>query len=153
MKASVINEYNEYETEIAKNYTVFLAQYPEIFSDLISGSIFDFAIYDSLDSYDNGAPIDIFNVLCNGKGIEIKPGKAEDADLELALSIDAVEKLIKTKDKEEYALLLGSFFNEPEEENGWIDFMLHRRTQILLDMGYGKFAQSAGILEDDYNNI
>lgn len=153
MKSSPINVYNEYKTEIAKNYTVFLSQYPEIFSDLISGSIFDFAIYDSLDSYDNGAPIDIFNVLCNGKGIEIKPGKAEDADLELALSIDAVEKLIKTKDKEEYALLLGSFFNEPEEENGWIDFMLHRRTQILLDMGYGKFAQSAGILEDDYNNI
>ncbi|MHA1191087.1 MAG: hypothetical protein ACTSP9_02170 [Promethearchaeota archaeon] len=150
MKSSVINEYNEYKTEITKNYTVFLSQYPEIFSDLISGSIFDFAIYDSLESYDNGSPIDIFNVLSNGNGIEIKPGKAEDADLELALSVDAVEKLIKTKDKEEYARLLGSFFNEPDEENGWIDFMLHKRTQILLDMGYGKFAQTAGILEDDY---
>ena len=150
MKSSAINEYNEYKTEIAKNYTAFLSQYPEIFSDLISGSIFDFAIYDSLKLYENGSPIDIFNVFCNGKGIEIKPGKAEESDLELALSVDAVEKLIKTKDKEEYARLLGSFFNEPDEKNGWIDFMLHKRTQILIDMGYGKFAQSAGILEDDY---
>ena len=150
MKSSLINEY---KTEIVKKYTSFLAQYPEIFSDLISGSIFDFVIYNSLESYDNGSPIDSFNVLSNGNGIEIKPGKAKDADLELALSVDAVEKLIKTEDKEEYARLLGSFFNEPEEENGWIDFMLHKRTQILLDMGYGKFAQTAGILEDDYNNI
>jgi hypothetical protein len=152
LKSQIIDK-EVYKTEIAKRYTTFLAQYPEIFSDLISGSIFDFAIYDSLKSYDNGSPIDIFNVFCNGNGIEIKPGKAEDADLELALSLDAVEKLIKTKDKEEYARLLGSFFNEPDEENGWIDFMLHKRTQILLDMGYGKFAQTAGILEDDYNYI
>jgi len=149
MKSSAIIKNNEYKTEIAKKYTVFLTQYPEIFSDLISGSIFDFAIYNSLESYDNGSPIDSFNVLSNGNGIEIKPGKAKEADLELALSIDAVEKLIKIKDKEEYAHLLGSFFNEPDEENGWIDFMLHKRTQILIDMGYGKFAQTAGILEND----
>ena len=152
LKSQIIDK-EGYKTEITKRYTIFLAQYPEIFSDLISGSIFDFAIYDSLKSYDNGSPIDIFNVLCNGNGIEIKPGKAEDADLELALSLDAVEKLIKTNDKEEYAQLFGSFYNEPDEENGWIDFMLHKRTQILLDMGYGKFAQTAGILEDDYNYI
>jgi len=147
LKSKIIDK-EGYKTEIAKRYTTFLVKYPEIFSDLISGSIFDFAIYDSLKSYDNGSPIDIFNVLCNGNGIEIKPGKAEDADLELALSLDAVEKLIKTNDKEEYAQLFGSFYNEPDEENGWIDFMLHKRTQILLDRGYGKFAQTAGILED-----
>ncbi len=147
LKSKIIDK-KGYKTEIAKRYTTFLVKYPEIFSDLISGSIFDFAIYDSLKSYDNGSPIDIFNVLCNGNGIEIKPGKAEDADLELALSLDAVEKLIKTNDKEEYAQLFGSFYNEPDEENGWIDFMLHKRTQILLDRGYGKFAQTAGILED-----
>jgi hypothetical protein len=147
LKSKIIDK-EGYKTGIAKRYTTFLVKYPEIFSDLISGSIFDFAIYDSLKSYDNGSPIDIFNVLCNGNGIEIKPGKAEDADLELALSLDAVEKLIKTNDKEEYAQLFGSFYNEPDEENGWIDFMLHKRTQILLDRGYGKFAQTAGILED-----
>ena len=145
---SQISDSYTYKTDLTKNYTTFLSKYPEIFSDLISGSIFDFAIYDSLKSYDNGSPIDIFNVLCNGNGIEIKPGKAEDADLELALSLDAVEKLIKTNDKEEYAQLFGSFYNEPDEENGWIDFMLHKKTQILLDRGYGKFAQTAGILED-----
>ncbi|MHA1106880.1 MAG: hypothetical protein ACTSPN_14375 [Promethearchaeota archaeon] len=148
---SHIIDRKEFKTEIVKKYTLFLSQYPEIFSDLISGSIFDFAIYDSLESYDNGSPIDIFNVLSNGNGIEIKPGKTIDADLELALSVEAVEKLIKTKDKEAYALLLGSFFNEPDEENGWIDFMLHKRTQILLDMGYGRFARAAGILEDEYS--
>ncbi|MHA1823305.1 MAG: hypothetical protein ACTSXM_05525 [Promethearchaeota archaeon] len=148
---SHIIDRKEFKTEIVKKYTLFLSQYPEIFSDLISGSIFDFAIYDSLESYDNGSPIDIFNVFSNGNGIEIKPGKTIDADLELALSVEAVEKLIKTKDKEAYALLLGSFFNEPDEENGWIDFMLHKRTQILLDMGYGRFARAAGILEDEYS--
>jgi len=149
--SSYITDKDQFKTEIVKKYTTFLSQYPEIFSDLIRGSIFDFAIYDSLESYENELPIDIFNVLSNGNGIEIKPGKSEDGDLELALSIDAVEKLIQTKDKEEYAQLLGSFFNEPDEENGWIDFMLHKRTQILIDMGYGKFAQTAGILSDDDN--
>ena len=146
-----IMDKKEFKTEIVKKYTLFLSQYPEIFSDLISGSIFDFAIYDSLESYDSGSPIDIFNVLSNGNGIEIKPWKSIDADLELALSVEAVEKLIKTKDKEAYASLLGSFFNEPDEENGWIDFMLHKRTQILLDMGYGRFARAAGILDDEYS--
>jgi len=147
---SHIVDKKDFKTEIVKKYTFFLSQYPEIFSDLVKGSIFDFAIYNSLESYDNKSPIDSFNVLCNGNGIEIKPGNANDADLELALSVDAVEKLIKTKDKEEYVQLLGSFFNEPDETNGWIDIMLFRRTQILIDMGYGAFAQTAGIL-CDYN--
>jgi hypothetical protein len=139
-----------FKTEIVKKYTSFLSQYPEIFSDLVKGSIFDFAIYNSLESYDRGSPIDIFNVLSNGTGIEIKPGNAKDADLELALSVEAVEKLIKTKNKEEYVQLLGTFFNEPDEENGWIDLMLYKRTQILIEMGYGAFAQTAGIL-GEYN--
>ncbi|MBY9004179.1 MAG: hypothetical protein KGD73_09435, partial [Candidatus Lokiarchaeota archaeon] len=104
---SHVMDKKEFKTEIVKKYTLFLSQYPEIFSDLISGSIFDFAIYDSLESYDKESPIDIFNVLSNGNGIEIKPGKSKDGDLELALSVDAVKKLIKTKDKEEYARLLG----------------------------------------------
>jgi hypothetical protein len=143
--------YNQkhYKTELVKKYTTFLSKYPEIFSDLISGSNFDFAIYACIDDYDACLPQDIFNVYRNGHGIEIKPGKALDADLELALSVSAVKKLILTKNKAEYAQLLGSFYNEPDEINGWIDFMLHKRTQVLIDMGYGKFAQTAGILEDD----
>ena len=139
----------EFKTELAKKYTSFLSQYPEIFSDLVSGSNFDFAIYKSIEEYDAGSPQDIFNVYRNGHGIEIKPGRAIDADLELALSISAVKKLIQTKNKIEYAQLLGTFYNEPDENEGWIDFMLYKRTQLLIDMGYGKFAQTAGILEDD----
>ncbi|MFX1594359.1 MAG: hypothetical protein ACFFB6_11735 [Promethearchaeota archaeon] len=146
---SEIKDKQEYKTEIAKKYTTFLAKYPEIFSDLINGSDFDFALYDSIEAYDKRSPVDIFNVYRNGNGIEIKPGKAVDSDLELALSINAVEKLIQTKTKVEYAQLLGSFYNNPDEKKGWIDFVLHKRTQTLIDMGYGKFAQTAGILKDD----
>jgi len=146
MKSSVINEY---KTVLAKNYTTFLSKFPEIFSDLVSGSIFDFAIYNSIKSYDEKSPVDVFNVLQNGRGIEINPGRADDADLELALSIEAVEKLIQTDTKTEYAKLLGNFYNFPDEEKGWIDFFLHKRTQTLIDMGYGRFAKTAGILEDE----
>ena len=146
MKSSAISEY---KTEIAKNYTAFLLKYPEIFSDLVHDSNFDFAIYDSFGAYDDESPVDIFNVLCNGHEIEIKPGKAVNSDLELALSSKAIEKLIQTKTKVEYTKLFGHFYNEPDEETGWIDFVLHKRTQTLIDMGYGKFAKTAGILEDE----
>lgn len=146
---SQIIDKKAYKTEITRKYTTFLAQYPEIFSDLISGSDFDFALYDSLESYDKESPVDIFNVYRNGNGIEIKAGSAVDSDLELALSLDAIEKLIQTKTKEEYAKLLGSFYNNPDEKKGWIDFVLHKRTRTLIDMGYGRFAKTAGILEDD----
>ncbi|NHJ20434.1 MAG: hypothetical protein EAX91_05805 [Candidatus Lokiarchaeota archaeon] len=146
---SQIIDKDAYKTEIAKKYTLFLAQYPEIFSDLIFGSNFDFALYDSLEAYDKESPIDIFNVLRNRNGIEIKPGKAVDSDLELALSVNAVKKLIQTTAKQEYAQLLGTFYDDPDEVQGWIDFILHKRTQTLIDMGYGKFAQTAGILKDD----
>ena len=147
--SSQISSGNTFKTDIAKKYTTFLSQYPEIFSDLIKGSDFDFAIYDSLDAYDDKSPVDSFNVLRNGIGIDIIPGKAYDPDLELALSTKAVEKLIQTNTKEEYAQLLGSFYNEPDEKDGWIDFILYKRTQTIIDMGYGKFAKTAGILEDE----
>ena len=146
---SQIIDKEAYKTEIAKKYTEFLAQYPEIFSDLIFASNFDFALYNSIETYDKESPIDIFNVLRNGNGIEIKPGRAINSDLELALSVSAVKKLIETNTKVEYANLLGTFYNDPDEEKGWIDFVLHKRTQVLIDMGYGKFAQTAGILKDD----
>jgi hypothetical protein len=146
--SKLVNQ-EQFKTKLAKNYTTFLSQYPEIFSDLVSGSNFDFAIYNSIEDYDATLPQDIFNVYRNGQGIEIKPGRATNADLELALSVSAVEKLIQTNNKVEYAQLLGFFYNEPDECKGWIDFMLHKRTQTLIDMGYGRFAQTAGILEDD----
>ena len=148
LTSQIINK-EAYKIEIAKNYTKFLAQYPEIFSDLIFGSNFDFALYKSVETYDKESPVDVFNVLRNGNGIEIKPGRAVDSDLELALSVSAVKKLIQTKTKIEYAHLLGTFYNDPDEEIGCIDFVLHKRTQTLINMGYGKFAQTAGILKDD----
>ncbi len=144
-----LHNQEKFKTKLTKKYTTFLSQYPEIFSDLVSGSNFDFALYNSIEEYDARSPLDIFNVYRNGQGIEIKPGRATDADLELALSVTAVEKLIQTKSKTDYAQLLGSFYNEPDENKGWIDFMLNKRTQLLIDMGYGRFAQTAGILEDD----
>jgi len=147
--SSEISGETKYKTEIAKKYTAFLSQYPEIFSDLVKGSDFDFSLYDSLDAYDDKSPVDSFNVLRNGQGIAIIAGKASDPDIELALSIKAVEKLIQTDTKEDYARLLGSFYNEPDEKDGWIDFILYRRTQTIIDMGYGRFAKTAGILEDE----
>jgi len=148
---SKIIDIDTYKTEIAKNYTTFLSKYPEIFSDLVHGSDFDFAIYNSLESYENEAPVDVFNVYRNGIGIEIRPGKADDSDLELALSIEAIRKLIQTNSKEEYTKLLGNFYSKPDEEQGWIDFVLHKRTRTVIDMGYGKFAKTAGILKDEYD--
>lgn len=148
--SSQIVNIDAYKTDIAKRYTRFLSQYPEIFYDLDNGSVFNFCLYNSFDEYDDLSPVDVFNVLRNGQGIEIKPGKANESDLELALSIDAVKKLLETKDKEEYTKLMGTFYNEPDEEKGWIDFVLHKRTQSIIDMGYGKFAKTAGILKDDY---
>jgi hypothetical protein len=150
LKSVVVNQ-EEYKTELARKYTTFLSQFPEIFSDLVSGSCFDFAMYNSVKAYDAQSPIDVFHVYRNGIGIEVKPGKASNPDLQLALSVQAIEKLIQTKSKEQYAKLLGYFYNEPNEENGWIDFILYKRTQLLIDMGYGKFAQAAGILEDEKN--
>ena len=146
---SQIIDKDAYKTEIAKKYTIFLAQYPEIFSDLIFGSNFDFALYDSLEAYDKESPIDIFNILRSRNGIEIKPGRAVDSDLELALSVNTVRKLIRTNTKIEYAQLMGYFYNNPDEQKGWIDFILHKRTQTIIDLGYGRFAQTAGILKDD----
>ncbi len=147
--SSQIIDKKAYKTEIAKKYTSFLSQYPDIFSDLDDGSVFDFCLYDSIDGYDDESPVDAFNVLRIKQGIEIKPGKAIDSDLELALSINAVKKLIQTQTKVEYAQLLGNFYNEPDENDGWIDFTLHKRTQAIIDMGYGRFAKTAGILEDE----
>lgn len=148
MTSQIIDK-KAYKTEIARKYTIFLSKYPEIFSDLINGSNFDFGLYDSLEAYDNESPLDIFNVYRKKQGIEIKPGRAVDSDLELALSVNAVEKLIQAKTKKEYAQLLGSFYNNPDDQKGWIDFVLHKRTHTIIDMGYGKFAQTAGILKDD----
>lgn len=65
--------------------------------------------------------------------------------MELAFSINAVEKLIETDNKDDYLLLFCKFYNEPDEELGWIDFTLYDRIVILIEKGYGKFALKAGL--------
>ncbi len=138
------------ESNIGNEYMNFLAKYPEIFADLAEQSILDFAIYNSIEDLENeNEPAFKFNVLRTGDGIEIHSGGADEPDLELALSINAVGKLIKNKTKTDYAEQFGLFYNEPDEEEGWIDFILHKRTKTLIKMGYGKFAEEAGILDDE----
>ncbi|NVM02233.1 MAG: (Fe-S)-binding protein [Candidatus Helarchaeota archaeon] len=148
MESQIMDD-SESEIKIGKKYMKFLAQYPDIFSDLVTGSILDFAIYVKLDDLEEERPLCCFNVLRTENGIALKSGKADDPDLELAVSTDAVNKLVLNDTKSDYAKQFGIFYNEPDEEDGWIDFVLHKRTKTLIKMGYGKFAEEAGILEDE----
>jgi len=135
---------------IGKEYMNFLGKYPEIFADLSEQSVLDFAIYHSIEDLEKEKePAFKFNVLRTGEGIQIISGGADEPDLELALSVTAVEKLIMNETKNAYAEQFGLFYNEPDEEEGWIDFILHKRTKTLIKMGYGKFAEEAGILDDE----
>ncbi len=145
-----MNEINSPLLITTKKFMDFLSQFPEIFSDLVQDSILNIAIYKSFKDLEVGAPINIFHVLRTEGGIEIHPFKVEDADLELAFSLNAIEKLIKVDNKNSYLLLFGKLYNEPDEEFGWIDFILHKRIATLIEKGYGKFAIKAGILEDDW---
>ncbi|MEJ2250186.1 MAG: (Fe-S)-binding protein [Candidatus Lokiarchaeota archaeon] len=147
--SSEVLEISQSNSEVCQNYMKFLGIYPEIFSDLIPGSDMNFAIYTSFVDFEDEMPLDIFHVKRKDEGIEIISGKADDADLELALSKEAVGKLIKTTTKVDYANLFGNFYNEPDLDEGWIDFLLHKRTKTLIDMGYGKFAEAAGILDEE----
>jgi len=138
------------ETTTSGKYMTYLAKYPEIFSDLVQGSVMDFTLYNKIEDLQAECePIEAFNVLRTEKGIDINPGRADSADLELALSVAAVEKLITCPTKTAYAEQFGKFYNEPDEVSGWIDFILNKRTKTLIKMGYGKFAEAAGILEDE----
>jgi len=150
MSSQIIVQEDSIKSEIGQKYIKFLSKYPEIFADLTPSSIMDFAIYKSIEDLEEEAPpVFNFNVLRTNDGIEIKTGGADEPDLELALSITAVEKLIQNKTKNEYVEQFGLFYNEPDEDEGWIDFILHKRTKTLIKMGYGKFAEEAGILEDE----
>ena len=147
---SQMKNINASQSEECKKYMVYLAQYPEIFEDLVTNAVLDFSIYDSIKSMDEENPIYSFHVLRCEQGIEIEPEKGEDADLELALSAVAVDKLTQTKTKSDYIKLFGYYYNDPDEDEGWIDFVLHKRTNQIIEMGYGKFAVEAGVIEDEY---
>jgi len=140
---------------LTQEYINYLSKTPEIFVDLVSGSVLDFVVYDTIDNFeDERPPLGKFHVVRLENKIEIHNGKADNADLQLALSEGAVQELIQSKTKKEYSHKFGQFYNDPEEDH-WIDFVLHKRTKTLIKMGYGKFAEEAGILEedDDFDNL
>jgi hypothetical protein len=127
----------------------YLEHHPEIFVDLVADSILDFANFRSWDSFDKGEkPLSVFHVKRTKDGIEIKPGRAERADVALNFSPDAVKDLVASTDRDEYARKFGHFYNEPTEAT-WIDFILNKSTKTLIRMGYGKFAREAGILQEE----
>lgn len=132
-----------------KEFPRYLEQHPEIFEDLAQDSILDFTTFNSWNSFDKGEkPLNVFNVRRAKVGIEIKPGRAERADVALNFSPETIEDLIASRDRDEYAKKFGRFYNEPSEIK-WIDFILNKSTKTLIRMGYGKFAREAGILEED----
>jgi hypothetical protein len=134
--------------ELINKYMNFLTRYPEIFSDLVTGALMNFALYDSIHSFYLEEPLDAFHVLKTNNGIEMYKGASHNSDLELSLSTTAVDKLLKTSNKEEYLKLLGFFYNEPDEKKGWVDFILHKRTVKIINLGYGRFAEKAGIKKE-----
>ena len=150
LTGTIIQKESSFVThELTQNYITYLSQHPEIFSDLVPGSVLEFTIYDSIDAFeDEKPPTGAFHVVRLENEIEIHPGLADNSDLQLALSEGAVRELVLSKTKKEYSLKFGAFYNDPEEEY-WIDFLLHKRTKTLLKMGYGKFAEEAGILDED----
>ncbi len=134
---------------LTQDYVNYLSKHPEIFTDLVSGSVLDFTIYNSIDDFeDELPPTGKFHVIRLEDKIEIYLGNADNPDLQLALSTGAVRELVDSATKKEYSLKFGNFYNDPEEEL-WIDFILHKRTKTLIKMGYGKFAEEAGILDDE----
>ncbi|GAB4317761.1 MAG: hypothetical protein Kow0069_20570 [Promethearchaeota archaeon] len=136
--------------ELGRRFVDFLGEYPEIFEDLVEGCVLDYALYRRFEDYEGEQEPDFtFHVTRENGGIEIAPGRADQADLLLALSVEAARRLTETATKEAYASLFGQFYNEPDEDEGWIDFVLHKRTKQLISMGYGKFAEQAGILDDE----
>lgn len=150
LSSQIVDAADTAEKSIGKQYMEYLSRYPEIFSDLATGSIMDFTIYNTIEELEDELdPADAFNVGRTTDGIQIVHGRSDNPDLELALSIAAVQKLTKTTTKDEYSKIFGEFYNEPDEEEGWIDFILNKRTKTLIKMGYGKFAEAAGILEDE----
>jgi len=152
----VVPQLEGVQHQLTLDYINYLSNHPEIFADLVPGAILDFTVFETIDAFeDEEPPQGAFHVSRSGNSIEIKLGLADTPDLQLALSEGAVQGLISTKSKKDYSLKFGTFYNDPEEEH-WIDFILHKRTKTLLRMGYGKFAEEAGILdenEDDLDNL
>jgi hypothetical protein len=113
----------------------YLRKHPLIFDGLKKDAVIDYEI--------SG---DRFHVLVLDKGaIEVNPVRAENPDVELTFSEDAVRVLTSFSSEDEYAAQFGLFFKEPTDDR-WIRFNLRRNIVKLLMKGYRKFAQKAGLI-------
>jgi heterodisulfide reductase subunit D len=113
----------------------YLVAHPRIFEGLKKDAAIDYII-----------DTDRFHVLVLDNGrIEVNPIRAENPDVELTFSSDAVMKLIAIESEDDYAAQFGLLFKMPTE-NEWIKFSLQRNIVKLLMKGYRKFAQKAGLI-------
>lgn len=147
-KEKIIEE-NLEELSLGQQFVKYLDNHPNIFVDLVNDSLIDFSLFSTLEEFENEKPpLEAFHVLRTDDGIRIGTGKANAADVEIAFSQKAVQKLVSSNDERQYAKRFGKFYNEPTEDI-WIDFLLNKSTRVLIKMGYGAFAREAGILEDE----
>jgi Fe-S oxidoreductase len=123
------------EEPLKLRFMSYLAEHPMIFDGLKKGAVIDYEISDSR-----------FHIEVVGKRqVEAKPHRAENPDVELMFSPDAVETLVTFDSEDEYAAQFGKFFKEPTDDK-WIRFNLRLNIVKLLMKGYRKFAQKAGLI-------
>ncbi|HMF31931.1 MAG TPA: hypothetical protein VKK79_10970 [Candidatus Lokiarchaeia archaeon] len=147
-QAAAVEDYASQET--GWQYIEYLKNHADIFADLVAGSAFDFVLYRALEDYDSSSiPLFAFHVARTEDGIEVVPGKAPDPDLKLVLSLSAVQKLVQSPTKAVYAKQFGTFYNDPDVDAGWIDFIPIKGIKSLISLGYGKFAEETGIVENE----
>lgn len=120
---------------LKKRFMEYLMVHPKIFEGLKKDAAIDYII----DS-------DRFHVLVLENGnIEVNPIRAENPDVAITFSPEAVMKLIAIESEDDYAAQFGLLFKMPTG-NEWIKFNLRRNIVKLLMKGYRKFAQKAGLI-------
>lgn len=123
------------ESELKKQFMEYLSKHPLIFEGLKKEATIDYEVEGQR-----------FHVEVVGKNrIEVRPIRAENPDVELMFSPDAVRKLTAFQSEDDYAAQFGLFFKEPTDDE-WIKFVLRRNIVKLLMKGYRKFAQKAGLI-------
>jgi heterodisulfide reductase subunit D len=113
----------------------YLVQHPMIFDGLKEGAIIDYEIGDNR----------FYIEVVENRKVEANPHRAENPDVELMFSPEAVKALVTFDSEDEYAAQFGKFFKEPTDEK-WIRFNLRLNIVKLLMKGYRKFAQKAGLI-------
>ncbi len=130
-----VSETVEGENPLKEQFMSYLRDHPKIFDGLKPDAVIDYIVGE-----------DRFHVRVVKKGkIEVVPIRAENPDVELTFSEEAVRTLIQIPSEDDYAAQFGLFFKEPTEDK-WIKFNLRRNIVKLLMKGYRKFAQKAGLI-------